>query len=75
MRLKELDEFLMNYQRAGKTYGQFWNDFDEAGKIIDAQARADDADQGLVEAYFEIVDKAHEAFGGPPEMMDKVMEG
>lgn len=74
-RLKELDEFVMNYQRAGKTYGQFWDDFHEAGKVIEAQARADDADEDLVEAYFEIVDGAHEAFGGPPEKMTQVMEG
>lgn len=74
-RLKELDEFVMNYQRAGKTYSQFWDDFDEAGKVVDAQARADDADEDLVEVYFEIVDEAHEAFGGPPEKMDQVMEG
>ena len=37
--------------------------------------RADDCDDDLAEAYFEIVDNAHEGFGGPPDMMDKVMEG
>lgn len=72
--LDELDAFLMNYERAGKTYGQFWDDFWEAGKVIDAQARADDADEDLVEAYFEIYDSAHEAFGGPEEQMSRVME-
>lgn len=35
---------MMNYQRAGKIYGQFWDDFGQAG---DAQARVKDAHQDL----------------------------
>lgn len=74
-RLKELDEFVMNYQRAGNTYAQFWRDFDEAEKVIYPLVTADDPDPELLEAYFEIREDAHHLFSGPPEMMDRVMEG
>lgn len=72
-RLSDLTAFVTSYPRAGKTYRQFWDDFDEAEKVIAGEARAEDADEELVAAYFEIVDTAHEAFGGPADQMDQVM--
>lgn len=74
-RLKELDEFVMNYQRAGKTYGQFWDEFWVQAAALEAEAEVAGHESELAIALYEIVDGAHEGFGGPPEMMGKMMEG
>ena len=73
-RLDDLDAFLMTYKRAGKTYGQFWDEFHKRAGDLRALAFAESADPALSQLYLEILDSAHEGYGGPPEQMDQVME-
>lgn len=72
-RLDDLEALVVRYSRAGKTYGQFWDEFHEAAGDLEKLAFTRD-DNELSDRYFDILDGAHEGYGGPPEQMDQVME-
>ena len=73
-RLNDLEAFSMGFQRIGRTRRQFWAEFHERSGDLQSLAFADEADHDLRSRYFEILDDAHEAYGGPDEVMDEVME-
>lgn len=73
--LDALESFVVNYERAGKTRRQFWAEFTVASGDLERLAFGDDADGDLSNRYFEILDLAHEGYGGSPEQQDEIMEG
>ena len=72
--LDALERFVTDYQRPGKTRRQFWDAFHQRAGDLDGLAFAEDANEDLQNRYFEILDYAHEAYGGPEESLDEVME-
>lgn len=72
--LDALFNFIGTYERTGRTPRQFWAEFDAKAAWVEAEAaQAGDGSQ-LAEYFLEVRDFAHEAFGGPPESLDDVME-
>lgn len=75
-KIEELHQFVINYQRAGKTRRQFWQEFDALEGGLQAQAFADDADAGLREAFCEVLANADDAgYAAEPGRDDEVMGG
>lgn len=71
--LAHLAGWLRAFDPIGRTRREFWREFNERSQAVEAMASAPDADPGLREAYYEIVDAAHQGYGGPEELADEVM--
>ena len=72
--LDALERFVMDYARSGSTRRHFWNDFHHRAGELEGLAFAQDANEDLQNRYFKVLDQAHQAYGGPDEVMDEVME-
>lgn len=73
-RLRELWEWVLDYQPQGKTRRQFWVAFDEQAGDLRTQAWASDAEEGLRERWVDLLALADDrGFGGPDERQDEVM--
>jgi hypothetical protein len=75
-KIDELHAFVIDYQRAGKTRRQFWEEFDALEGDLRELAFSDDADPDLREALCEVLANADDAgYAAAPERDDEIMGG
>lgn len=72
--LDRLQAFLRDYQRKGRTYAQFWADFDRETAELERLAAGDQLPAAQADRYFDLRDAAHDGYGCPPERMNDLME-
>lgn len=73
-RLRELWEWVLNYNPSEKTRRQFWQELDELAGELRQQAWVNSADDDLRERYVDVVSLADDrGFAGPDETADEVM--
>lgn len=73
-KLRVLWDWVLAYERRGKSRKEFWDELDERAGNLRHDAWADGADEGLRERYTDILDLAADrGFAGPDESADEIM--
>lgn len=72
--LDRLQAFLSGYQREGRTYAQFWSDFDREAEELDRLAAGDQLEDADADRYLDLRDAAQDGYGCPPDRMNDIME-
>lgn len=71
--LDHLQTFVSGYSREGRTYGQFWEEFERQAAELEAIVHAQDAGPDLVARYYDLLDGAHDAYGYAPGRENELM--